>query len=904
MKKLFLFILSVMLFSTSTLVAQDYLVARDYEILNYVDHGEVFSPETIRYVAGNNINLTRIEIRGTWAGSDAPSPFQALTWFADTNDDCPLAALDWTDVVIDTTWTDNGDGTFSASDNIRKRYRGGAWDPLPVTTGWMAEDMAYTIEIQSVIGATTTTLESFVFDIAGTIDFESVEYRVNYNGERTGSQITEGNAYVRFRFNNAARHVVLPPGTEFMRVNWKNVAGTFYTMDYPIEFIPADESGLNVTIAPEAYPPSGYFSAGETFDVQVFLTDDGDTELAWDEGATNGLDRFYYYLSGPKQDYERIHYTVRIISNGVLQTDPATGLPYVNPLQVVLPDTLPGDVGTYSLMVRVRRFFDGTDYFAQLEDIQVGSSEITDIIVGNCQNCHNETSTFPDMPILFNHGYATWPQCLVCHTEGMNAPFSKIVHEKTMHKPLFAGTKGDCSLCHINQSNDQFTSDAEMVCTACHNPTPYFPSDHAAVIPLYSESGTSCATANCHAGGGLGVFKTISETHAALPTKYVGGTLTAISTYTAPILDGVIDSVWNNAASITTLKDVELRALYDNDNIYLLAQWTDGHNLMNGAAGPSYSVDKELWSHDGTSWSQSGNEDRFSFLWDAGDVHAASCGNFCHSDGSMATNDGNADVWHWKGARTNAIGLTDDKWWSTSGRGSDAKTIGAYNENINTAGDGPMYSGPITNGHFIIVPVGGSTGDLESNIQTTNTYPGYYLDANAEGSRWDVKSVGVFDSQTGKWTVEFQRALDTGNPDDVIFTHNSSTKFSTATFDNTGGGHASQGVDVGQYTLEIGSPTSIDENTSTIPTVYNLAQNYPNPFNPSTTIEYSLPEKADVIIKIYDALGKELEVLYSGKKSAGTYRLNWNASHYASGIYFYKMNAGKFNQVKKMLLLK
>ena len=183
MKNLFLLIVSVMLFGTQTLIAQTDLVARDYQILNYVDHGEVFSPETIRYVAGNGINLTRIEIRGTWAGSDAPSPFQALTWFADTNDDCPLAALDWTEVVIDTTWTDNGDGTFSASDNIRKRYRGGAWDPSPVTTGWMAEDVAYTIEIQSVIGATTTTLESFVFDIAGTIDFESVEYRVNYSGK-------------------------------------------------------------------------------------------------------------------------------------------------------------------------------------------------------------------------------------------------------------------------------------------------------------------------------------------------------------------------------------------------------------------------------------------------------------------------------------------------------------------------------------------------------------------------------------------------------------------------------------------------------------------------------------------------------------------------------------------------
>ena len=88
------------------------------------------------------------------------------------------------------------------------------------------------------------------------------------------------------------------------------------------------------------------------------------------------------------------------------------------------------------------------------------------------------------------------------------------------------------------------------------------------------------------------------------------------------------------------------------------------------------------------------------------------------------------------------------------------------------------------------------------------------------------------------------------------------------------------------------------------PTEFNLAQNYPNPFNPSTTIEFSLPEQADVKVVIYDALGNELDVLFSGSKSPGTHRLNWNASNYASGIYFYKMNAGTFTQVKKMLLLK
>jgi hypothetical protein len=556
MKKLLVIGLCVML--AGIFMGNTHIQAQEFQILNYVDHGEVFSPDTIRYVDGNSISLTRIEIRGTWSDTTAPNALEALTWFGDTGDDNPLAALDWASVVIDTSWTDNGDGTFSASDNIRKRYRSGAWDATPVTTGWMAEDVVYTIEVQSVIGGTPTTLETFVFDIAGTKDFDYVEYRVNYSGKRTGTQLTSGNAYVRFRFSNEApRTFILPTGTDSLRLNWQNAAGTFYTMDYPVTFIPATEVGLNVTITPEAYPPAGYFSAGDTVDVQVVLTNDGGTELNWDESATNGLDRIYYYLSGPKQDYERIHYAVRVISSGVLQTDAATGLPFTNPLKLVLPDTLPGDVGTYSIMIRVRRYFGGTTYFAQLEDIQVGTDMVTDIIVGNCETCHNEQSTFPDMPILFNHGYARWPQCLVCHTEhtpGMRRPFSLIVHEKTMHKTLFTGVKGDCALCHINQSNNQFTSDAGMVCTACHNPTPYFPSDHAANVPLFAESGMSCATSNCHQFGGLGVFKTISETHAGLPSKYVGGTLTASSTATAPMLDGVIDAAWDAATSITTLR--------------------------------------------------------------------------------------------------------------------------------------------------------------------------------------------------------------------------------------------------------------------------------------------------------------------------------------------------------------
>jgi len=100
------------------------------------------------------------------------------------------------------------------------------------------------------------------------------------------------------------------------------------------------------------------------------------------------------------------------------------------------------------------------------------------------------------------------------------------------------------------------------------------------------------------------------------------------------------------------------------------------------------------------------------------------------------------------------------------------------------------------------------------------------------------------------------------------------------------------------------SYSNILEVKFSLPEYFVLDQNYPNPFNPSTTIEYALPEQANVKLVIFDALGKQLDVLYEGINEAGIHKLNWNASGYASGIYFYRLQANNFVQVHKMLLMK
>jgi hypothetical protein len=85
---------------------------------------------------------------------------------------------------------------------------------------------------------------------------------------------------------------------------------------------------------------------------------------------------------------------------------------------------------------------------------------------------------------------------------------------------------------------------------------------------------------------------------------------------------------------------------------------------------------------------------------------------------------------------------------------------------------------------------------------------------------------------------------------------------------------------------------------------FDLGQNYPNPFNPSTNIEYTVPEKSHVILKIYDLLGKEVTTLADKVQESGTYISVWNASSYSSGIYFYRLTAGNNVQTKKMILKK
>ena len=95
----------------------------------------------------------------------------------------------------------------------------------------------------------------------------------------------------------------------------------------------------------------------------------------------------------------------------------------------------------------------------------------------------------------------------------------------------------------------------------------------------------------------------------------------------------------------------------------------------------------------------------------------------------------------------------------------------------------------------------------------------------------------------------------------------------------------------------------------TLPEVYALGFNYPNPFNPETTIKYALPQASDVELVIYNSLGQVVRTLVNERQGAGRYAFTWDAANdrgqaVSSGIYLYRLQAGEFAKVRKMLLLK
>jgi hypothetical protein len=110
----------------------------------------------------------------------------------------------------------------------------------------------------------------------------------------------------------------------------------------------------------------------------------------------------------------------------------------------------------------------------------------------------------------------------------------------------------------------------------------------------------------------------------------------------------------------------------------------------------------------------------------------------------------------------------------------------------------------------------------------------------------------------------------------------------------TNGGNISIPID---YLVDI-------EKESLLPSEYHLRQNYPNPFNPRTVINYSITVNSQVLLIVYDALGREVNTLVNKQQNLGIYQVEWNAENLSSGIYYYKLTVDEWSDTKKMILLR
>ena len=104
--------------------------------------------------------------------------------------------------------------------------------------------------------------------------------------------------------------------------------------------------------------------------------------------------------------------------------------------------------------------------------------------------------------------------------------------------------------------------------------------------------------------------------------------------------------------------------------------------------------------------------------------------------------------------------------------------------------------------------------------------------------------------------------------------------------------------------VDFGAKGGTIQNNTELPKEFSLAQNYPNPFNPETKINYDLPISGYVSLKVYDLTGREVAILVNQQLEAGSHKVTFNGSNFASGIYFYRIQTGNFSQVKRMMLIK
>ncbi len=272
----------------------------------------------------------------------------------------------------------------------------------------------------------------------------------------------------------------------------------------------------------------------------------------------------------------------------------------------------------------------------------------------------------------------------------------------------------------------------------------------------------------------------------------------------------------------------------------------------------------------------------------------------------------------------------DKEWISLSVPGADAPDDGVNQITGGTTtriypgnGIGQAYPGVSLSddGHIVFVywqsmeftgEIGNSLYNMYPGDGSANSGPIYYTDLEYTysvdgGQTWSA--VGILKGDPGvmeTYPSGAQRLVVNNRDDEVTFHY-------VYMEDAIPGAAIFIGQVAGQNSLSNDGAWKYDsmtftvlgaDNQSNTVNSFELSQNYPNPFNPSTQIKYSVAERGNVTLKVYDVLGKEVATLVNTTKDAGSYEVNFDAANLSSGLYIYTIQAGNFTSSKKMMLLK
>jgi|GEM_PF-3111276 len=195
-----------------------------------------------------------------------------------------------------------------------------------------------------------------------------------------------------------------------------------------------------------------------------------------------------------------------------------------------------------------------------------------------------------------------------------------------------------------------------------------------------------------------------------------------------------------------------------------------------------------------------------------------------------------------------------------------------------------------------------TTENRNTTLDSTTHYAGYFMMSTDSGKTWTTPEKFTPETPSLDWDWA---SIAEKNPvsGDVCTVH------IVMQGDPNGGSQVNgslPGVTAGFYhfSAEVDLPPAVGVNDDYVLNNFSLEQNYPNPFNPTTSIKFSLAERSNVVLKVYDVLGKEVATLVNGERAEGVHEITFDASDLSSGLYIYTINAGGFTATKKMMLLK